>query len=244
MRSVIYARYSTDLQRNASIEDQVRSCEARIKKEGWIHVGTFTDHAVSGSIRLRSGYQKLLEQARDGNFDVVVAEALDRLSRDQEDVAALYKHLSFSGVTLFTLAEGEINELHVGLKGTMNALFLKDLAIKTHRGLEGRIRQGRSAGGRVYGYDVVRETDGAAIPSMADGESVSMNPRSYAVSSNPLSMADLRRLSRGTSMPKESPVRAVGLGRAARSRVTADAATASCATNSISAVSSGTASIS
>lgn len=41
----------------------------------------------------------------------------------------------------------------------MNALFLKDLAIKTHRGLEGRVRQGRSAGGRVYGYDVVRETD-------------------------------------------------------------------------------------
>ena len=62
-----------------------------------------------------------LEKARDATFDVVVAEALDRLSRDQEDVAAPHKHLSFSGVTLFTLAEGVINELHVGLKGTMNA---------------------------------------------------------------------------------------------------------------------------
>src|SRR5690606_4637881 len=51
------------------------------------------------------------------------------------------------------MAEGEINELHVGLKGTMNAIFLKDLASKTRRGLEGRIRQGRSGGGNAYGYE-------------------------------------------------------------------------------------------
>jgi site-specific DNA recombinase len=56
-----------------------------------------------------------------------------------------------------TLAEGAISELHVGLKGTMNALFLKDLAAKTHRGIEGRVREGRSGGGLCYGYDVVPE---------------------------------------------------------------------------------------
>ncbi len=55
---------------------------------------------------------------------MVLAEALDRLSRDQEDVAALFKQLRFAGVRLVTLAEGEISELHVGLKGTMNAPFL------------------------------------------------------------------------------------------------------------------------
>ena len=91
----------------------------------------------------------------------MVAEALDRLSRDQEDVAALYKHLTFAGVKLVTIAEGEVSELHVGLKGTMNALFLKDLAQKTHRGLEGRVRQGRSGGGLCYGYDVVAATASA-----------------------------------------------------------------------------------
>ena len=52
---------------------------------------------------------------------MVVAEALDRLSRDQEHVAALFKQLSFAGVRIVTLAEGEISELHVGLKGTMNS---------------------------------------------------------------------------------------------------------------------------
>jgi DNA invertase Pin-like site-specific DNA recombinase len=159
MRAVIYARYSSDLQRDASIEDQLRQCKARIAAEGWTLGASYTDAAMSGAHRLRPGYQKLLEDARNGAFDVIVAEALDRLSRDQEDVAALYKQLSFSGVTLLTLAEGEINELHVGLKGTMNALYLKDLALKTRRGLDGRVRQGRSGGGLCYGYNVVRELD-------------------------------------------------------------------------------------
>ncbi|MCR9152334.1 MAG: recombinase family protein [Rhodobacteraceae bacterium] len=83
-------------------------------------------------------------------------EALDRLSRDQADVAALYNRLSFSGVRIVTLAEGEISELHVGLKGTMNQIFLKDLAAKTRRGLRGRVEAGLSGGGNSYGYDVVR----------------------------------------------------------------------------------------
>jgi site-specific DNA recombinase len=158
-RAAVYARYSSDLQRDASIKDQVRACRARIDAESWELVATYTDHGVSGATPLRPGYQKLLEGARAGALDVVMAEALDRLSRDQEDVAALYKHLSFAGVRLITLAEGEISELHVGLKGTMNALFLKDLAQKTRRGLEGRVRQGRSGGGLCYGYKVTGDLD-------------------------------------------------------------------------------------
>ena len=131
MRAVVYARYSTDLQRDASIEDQVRLCRGRIEQEGWAYLHAYTDRAVSGASVLRAAYQQLLEDARRGQFDIVVAEALDRLSRDQEDVAGLFKRLNFAGVRLVTLAEGEISELHVGLKGTMNALFLKDLADKT-----------------------------------------------------------------------------------------------------------------
>ena len=165
MRAVIYARYSSDLQSAASIEDQIHLCQDRIAREGWAYLHAYTDRALSGASRLRPSYQKLLEDARAGKFDIVLAEALDRLSRDQEDVAALYKHLTFAGVTLITLAEGEINELHVGLKGTMNALFLKDLAAKTRRGMRGRVEKGLSGGGLCYGYDVVRALS-------ADGEPV------------------------------------------------------------------------
>ncbi len=164
MRAAIYARYSSENQREASIEDQLRVCRARVSSEGWTLAHTYQDRALSGASTLRAGYQALLAGARDGAFDVVVAEALDRLSRDQEDVAGLFKRLRFAGIRIITLAEGEITELHVGLKGTMNALFLKDLAAKTHRGLRGRIEGGRSAGGLCYGYDVVRRSDERGEP--------------------------------------------------------------------------------
>ena len=97
-------------------------------------------------------------------FEIVVTEALDRVSRDQAAVATLYKHLRFAGVMIVTLAEGEISELHVGLKGTMNALFLKGLAAKTHRGLRGRVEAGKSGGGICYGYDMVKLHDAAGEP--------------------------------------------------------------------------------
>ena len=164
MRAAIYARYSSDNQRDASIDDQVRQCRKRTEDEDWSLTEVYSDHAISGASTLRPGYQKMLEDARNGTFDILVAEALDRLSRDQEDIAGLYKQLSFVGVKLITLSEGEVNELHVGLKGTMNALFLKDLAQKTRRGLEGRVRQGKSGGGNAFGYDVVKKVDAAGEP--------------------------------------------------------------------------------
>jgi DNA invertase Pin-like site-specific DNA recombinase len=155
-RAVIYARFSSQLQREASIEDQVRLCRERILREGWSEGAVFADRSVSGSSMIRPGLQDLLDAALKGGFEVVVAEALDRLSRDQADVATIFKRLAFGGVRIVTLAEGEISELHVGLKGTMNQLFLKDLADKTRRGLRGRVEAGMSGGGNSYGYDVVR----------------------------------------------------------------------------------------
>ena len=155
LRAGVYARYSSDHQSTASIDDQVRICRAEIERNGWDLVEVYADPGISGASTFRPGYQKLLLDASTGALDVVVAESLDRLSRDLADVATLYKHLSFLGVPLWTVAEGEINELHVGLKGTMNALYLKDLAQKTPRGLEGRVRSGMSGGGICYGYDPV-----------------------------------------------------------------------------------------
>jgi site-specific DNA recombinase len=164
MRAAIYARYSSDLQNAASIEDQLRLCRERIAREDWDLIDTYADAGVSGASRFRPRYQQMLADARTGAFDIVIAEALDRLSRDQEDTAALFKALAFAKVQLITLAEGEISELHVGLKGAMNAIFLKDLAAKTRRGMRGRVEAGYSAGGRCYGYQLLRETNAAGEP--------------------------------------------------------------------------------
>ena len=62
-------------------------------------------------------------------------------------MAALYQQLQFHGVMIETLSEGQVSKLHIGLTGTMNALFLKELAKKIHRGLKGRALAGKSAGG-------------------------------------------------------------------------------------------------
>ncbi len=161
IKVAIYARYSSDLQREASIEDQIRVCEERAQREGWKIVNHYTDHAVSGASMMRPGLQMLMQDGAAGKFQMVLAEAMDRLSRDQEDIAGLFKRLQFAGVGIFTLAEGEISSLHIGLKGTMNALFLKDLADKTRRGLRGRVEDGKSGGGLTYGYTVIKKFDPA-----------------------------------------------------------------------------------
>ena len=164
-RIALYARYSSDMQSTSSIDDQFRICRDQAAREKWKVAGTYKDAAISGaSVTLRPGIQALLQDATAGKFEIVLAEALDRVSRDQADVAILFKHLKFAGVKIVTLAEGEISELHVGLKGTMNALFLKDLAAKTHRGLRGRVEKGKAGGGLCYGYDVVKRLDGNGEP--------------------------------------------------------------------------------
>ena len=163
MKVAIYARYSSDNQRDASIADQLRICREFAARQGWTVVQEFTDHAISGATLLRAGFQALMRDALNRRFDVVLAESLDRFSRDQEDTAGLFKRLTFAGVNIVTLAEGDITHLHIGFKGTMNALFLKDLAAKTHRGLRGRIEDGKSAGGLCYGYRVVKAFSGGNV---------------------------------------------------------------------------------
>ncbi len=144
MKVALYARYSSDNQRDASIADQLRVCRAHAEQQGWRIVEEYTDHAISGASLLRPGIQALIIDASAGRFQIVLSEAMDRLSRDQEDIAGFFKRMAFGNVKIVTLSEGEVSHLHIGLKGTMNALFLKDLADKTRRGLRGRIEQGKS----------------------------------------------------------------------------------------------------
>jgi site-specific DNA recombinase len=155
MRGIIYARYSSENQRAASIEDQTEVCRRYIERHGWTLLRVYTDAALSGASRFRPGYQQLLSDLHRDQFDVVVVEALDRLGRKLADVADLYDRCTFAGVKLFTVNVGEITAMHVGMLGTMAQLFLADLREKTWRGQLGRALQGKIPGGKAYGYDVV-----------------------------------------------------------------------------------------
>jgi DNA invertase Pin-like site-specific DNA recombinase len=163
MKVAIYARYSSENQRDASIADQFRICREFAQRQGWHVASEYSDHAVSGATIMRPGFQAMMREALQKKFDIVMAEALDRFSRDQEDTAGLFKRLTFAGVNIVTLAEGDITHLHIGLKGTMNALFLKELAEKTRRGLRGRIELGKAGGGVSFGYRIVRRLENGLV---------------------------------------------------------------------------------
>ena len=157
IRVADYARFSNDeLQDERSLPDQQRLCQslaARIAP-GSGPIRHFEDPGVSGADPMiaRPGLQALLRATAAGEIDIVVSESLDRLSRDAADMHTIHKLLTFAGVRLITVEEGEIDEMKVGFKSTMSALFLKGLGIKTRRGLLGQVERGKSAGGRAYGY--------------------------------------------------------------------------------------------
>lgn len=165
LRVATYARYSTDMQSSASIEDQQRICHRLIADRGWTIACDSFDAAISGASLQRPGYQRLLDDARSGKFDVVVAEGLDRISRDQEHISGFFKQMKYRGIDIVTVSQGAVSEMHIGFNGVISAMFLKDLAAKTHRGLEGRVRKGKSAGGVSYGYSVIRafQSDGTPV---------------------------------------------------------------------------------
>ena len=191
MKVAIYARYSSENQREASIADQFRVCREFAQRQGWTIAGEYEDAAVSGATLLRSGFQAMMAKALRKEVDIVLAESLDRFSRDQEDTAGLFKRLTFAGVAIVTLAEGDITFLHIGLKGTMNAMYLSELADKTRRGLRGRIENGKAGGGLCYGYRVLRRLENGEV-STGEREIVAEEAavirrifRDYAAGSSP-----------------------------------------------------------
>ena len=159
-RVIIYARYSSDMQNPNSARDQIFLCEREAARRGWKVVEAIDDVQVTGSIEQRKGFRRLRDALAQRACDFVLIESLDRVSRDQEHLARLYKEATFNDVEIHALDKGKVDIIHIGFSGTMAALFLETLAFKTRRGLAARIRSGKSAGGRSYGYQVAVDDNG------------------------------------------------------------------------------------
>lgn len=158
LRIGIYARYSADIQNPASVADQINLCKELVAQrfdEARI-VSICQDAAISGATMERPGLLELLEEVNNGRIDVVVAEGLDRISRNLGDMARIHHLCRNANCRIFTSHEGEISDLHVGFKGTMNALFLKDLKDKVRRGHKASVLSGRVVASQAYGYRAVR----------------------------------------------------------------------------------------
>jgi site-specific DNA recombinase len=190
LNTAIYTRYSSDLQSERSIEDQVALARAYALREGLTIVTTYEDRAMSGaSTAQRHGLMNLLADAAAGRFKVLVVESLDRLSRDQADMATLYKRLRFHGIEVREVHGGIATPMNAAVRGLMGTLFLVDLAAKTHRGMAGNIREGKSAGGRAYGYAPVPGQPGRLVIVEHEAEVVRQIFAQYAAGDSPRKIA-------------------------------------------------------
>ena len=164
-RVAIYARYSSRLQKPTSIEDQVRLCQERAESLGGVIVRVYPDfEASAASGHSQPGLDTLLHDAKRGRIDIVLAEALDRISRDQEHIHGVHKRLAFRNVRLFTLDEGEIESIHISIGGYMNAAYIENLKAKTKRGQIGAVHAGRVPGPVSYGYRQANRIDDRGQP--------------------------------------------------------------------------------
>ncbi len=163
-RAAIYARYSDSKQRQTSIDDQLRECRKHVADNNGVVASEFWDSKLTGAtLHARGGLRALLKHSWEGAYTVVVTESLDRLSRDQADTAIIYRQLEFLGVHIFAIDDGIVTPLHIGLKGTMNSMFLQSLSQKTRRGQLGVAHAGRSIGPPPYGYRVANRIQGSQV---------------------------------------------------------------------------------
>ena len=92
MNAVIYARYSSENQREESIEGQIRECTEYADRQGINIVSHYIDRAFSARTADRPEFQRMIRDSEKGLFDTVLVWKLDRFSRDRYD-SAHYKHI-------------------------------------------------------------------------------------------------------------------------------------------------------
>lgn len=223
MRVALYARYSDEQQNPRSIADQFAVLERHAAARGWTVVARFEDAAISGfAMANRPGLLALLATAESGArlFDRVLAEHEDRFSRDLADLATIAKRLRLAGAAMATLAADDVSTIQLAFNGVMAQQYLENLSQKTRRGMASNAAEGKSLGGRTYGY---RSAPGGALTiEPAEAEIVRRIFADYAAGQTGREIAD--RLNRqGVPSPQGrlwsgaqitgSPTRANGILR-------------------------------
>jgi site-specific DNA recombinase len=180
LRVACYARYSSDLQRDTSLEDQVSVAREYAGRHGWtvLEDCIFSDAAISGSsLEGRPGIQAVLAASRQRPlpFDVLLVDDSSRVARDLGDALHVMQALRFAGVRVIYISQGidsasEQAETLVTVHGLVDGLYLREMAAKIRRGLGGQAERGYHTGARCFGYRSVpvldpsgrRGPDGAA----------------------------------------------------------------------------------
>lgn len=161
-RAAIYARYSSDNQREESIEAQIRAINEYANNNGYTIVKIYTDEAFSAKTDNRPQFLQMIADSKKGIFDVVICHKLDRFARNRYDSAFYKKALKDSGVKLISVLENfddspESIILESVLEG-MAEYYSANLSREVKKGLKENALQCKHTGGKPpFGYDVDNE---------------------------------------------------------------------------------------
>lgn len=162
MKAVIYARYSSDNQREESIEGQLRECKEYAEKNDITILGTYIDRALSAKTDNRPEFQKMIKDSAKGLFDVVIVWKLDRFSRDRYDSAHYKRILKKNGVKVIsakeTIAEDSTGILLESLLEGYAEFYSAELSEKVIRGMtENALKCKYNGAGVPFGYVIDSE---------------------------------------------------------------------------------------
>ena len=177
MNAVIYARYSSDSQREESIEGQLRECREYAERNNMTIVGTYIDRALSTKTADRPEFQRMIKDSAKELFEIVLVWKLDRFSRDRYD-SAHYKHiLKKNGVKVVSVKEN-ISDGPEGiiLESTLEGYaeyYSAELSQKIRRGQKENALKCKNNGGNtplgyVVGTDGVLAVDPLTAPLVTE----------------------------------------------------------------------------
>ena len=158
MKAVIYARYSSDNQREESIEGQVRECQSFAERKGYTVIRTYIDRALSGTrADNRPQFQQMISDSTLREFQYVIVWKIDRFSRDKFDSVKYKYALKSSGVSVISATEpidgSPEGQMMESVFEGISVYYIKDLAQKTSRGMTENAIKGKFNGGTLtFGY--------------------------------------------------------------------------------------------
>lgn len=174
--AAIYARYSTDGQRETSIDDQVRRCREVAEKSGYTvdEALIFTDAALTGTekaIHKRTGYHAMLAAWDQHRFNALVVDEVPRLARDAVESAELLKRIEVSGVRLLS-PDGTDTlipnwQLQFQIVAALGEHFIRETRHRVLRGMIGQLERGYMIAAPAFGYDLeqIQGADGKLVGS-------------------------------------------------------------------------------
>ena len=200
--AAIYARISTEMQSRASLADQIRKCRQYAEVHGLeiVEEHIYREEALSGVGADRPALKRMLQLALSvaPPFTAILVDDTSRLSRTTEDALSIFKRLNFAGVQLIAVSQGissddEQSEMLVTVHGLVDSLYVRELAKKTHRGMEGLALRGLHTGGRIFGYETLSLGEGAGKRLVVDPREAAIVKRIFELSACGHSLKSITR---------------------------------------------------